>query len=167
MSLPIRSRYFVRPQDVPPYHPANHTGTVNRRLIGAGNVGANKVEGWGETTALDYEYQINEPTLARWFNDGTWSQSTLGLSWRTGITLYRNLANAKAALAEVRVEGQTDAAVNVSNYGGRLAYRQTLGRKWLLGEVYSGYDWPKSSPGEVRHSQLYGGVTLEILFGHY
>jgi quercetin dioxygenase-like cupin family protein len=44
MSLPIRSRYFVRPQDVPPYHPANHTGTVNRRLIGAGNVGANKVE---------------------------------------------------------------------------------------------------------------------------
>ena len=44
MSLPIRSRYFVRPQDVPPYHPANHTGTVNRRLIGAGNVGAASVE---------------------------------------------------------------------------------------------------------------------------
>jgi len=44
MSLPIRSRYFVRPQDVLPYHPANHTGTVNRRLIGAGNVGASKVE---------------------------------------------------------------------------------------------------------------------------
>jgi len=44
MSLPIRSRYFVRPQDVPTFHPANHTGTVNRRLIGAGNVGASKVE---------------------------------------------------------------------------------------------------------------------------
>lgn len=44
MSLPTRSRYFVRPQDVPPYHPVNHTGTVNRRLIGAGNVGATKVE---------------------------------------------------------------------------------------------------------------------------
>ena len=44
MSLPIPSRYFVRPQDVPPYHPANHTGTVNRRLIGAGNVGAAQVE---------------------------------------------------------------------------------------------------------------------------
>ncbi|MGH8730414.1 MAG: hypothetical protein ACREVF_01715 [Burkholderiales bacterium] len=126
-----------------------------------------KVEGWGETTALDYEYKINEPTLARWFNDGTWSQSTLGLSWRTGITLFRNLGNAKAALAEVRIEGQTDAAVNVSTYGERLAYRQTLGRKWLLGEVYTGYDWPKSSPGEVRHSQLYVGVTLEILFGHH
>jgi myo-inositol-1(or 4)-monophosphatase len=34
----------VRPQDVPSYHPANHTGTINRRLIGASNVGAAQVE---------------------------------------------------------------------------------------------------------------------------
>ena len=39
-----RSRYFVRAADVPPYHPANHVGTVNRRLIGAENVGARKLE---------------------------------------------------------------------------------------------------------------------------
>jgi quercetin dioxygenase-like cupin family protein len=38
------SRYFVRQQDVPAYHPANHTGTVNRRLIGAENVGAKHIE---------------------------------------------------------------------------------------------------------------------------
>ena len=40
----MRSCYFVRPDDVAPYHPANHTGTVNRRLIGRDNVGANGVE---------------------------------------------------------------------------------------------------------------------------
>ncbi len=39
-----RSRYFVRAQDVPGYHPANHVGTTNRRLIGAENVGARNVE---------------------------------------------------------------------------------------------------------------------------
>ena len=39
-----RSRYFVKAADVPPYQPANHTGTVNRRLIGAENVGARKLE---------------------------------------------------------------------------------------------------------------------------
>lgn len=39
-----QSRYFVRPQDVAPYHPANHTGTTNRRLIGRENVGARNVE---------------------------------------------------------------------------------------------------------------------------
>jgi quercetin dioxygenase-like cupin family protein len=38
------SRYFVRARDVPAYHPANHTGTVNRRLIGKDNVGARQVE---------------------------------------------------------------------------------------------------------------------------
>jgi uncharacterized RmlC-like cupin family protein len=39
-----RSRYFVRPEDVEAYHPANHTGTVNRRLIGPENVGAKNIE---------------------------------------------------------------------------------------------------------------------------
>jgi quercetin dioxygenase-like cupin family protein len=39
-----RSRYFVKAAEVPPYHPANHTGTVNRRLIGAHNVGAQQLE---------------------------------------------------------------------------------------------------------------------------
>ena len=40
----MRSPYVVRPGDVAPYHPANHTGTVNRRLIGRDNVGAKNVE---------------------------------------------------------------------------------------------------------------------------
>jgi mannose-6-phosphate isomerase-like protein (cupin superfamily) len=37
-------RHVVRPEEVPPYHPANHTGTVNRRLIGPETVGARNVE---------------------------------------------------------------------------------------------------------------------------
>ena len=40
----MRSPYFVRPEDVAQYHPANHTGTVNRRPIGRDNVGAKNVE---------------------------------------------------------------------------------------------------------------------------
>jgi quercetin dioxygenase-like cupin family protein len=44
MDQNARSRYFVREADVPPYHPANHTGTTNRRLIGAANVGAKQLE---------------------------------------------------------------------------------------------------------------------------
>jgi quercetin dioxygenase-like cupin family protein len=38
------SRFFVRGAEVPGYHPANHTGTTNRRLIGPDNVGAKGVE---------------------------------------------------------------------------------------------------------------------------
>jgi quercetin dioxygenase-like cupin family protein len=39
-----RRNYVVRGSEVPTYSPANHTGTVNRRLIGAETVGAKHVE---------------------------------------------------------------------------------------------------------------------------
>ena len=37
-------RYFINAAEVPAYHPANHTGTVNRRLISSETVGARHVE---------------------------------------------------------------------------------------------------------------------------
>ncbi len=37
-------KYLVRPSDVTPYSPANHTGTKNFRLIGPDTVGAKQVE---------------------------------------------------------------------------------------------------------------------------
>jgi mannose-6-phosphate isomerase-like protein (cupin superfamily) len=37
-------RYFIRAAEVSGYHPANHTGTLNKRLIGRETVGAKKVE---------------------------------------------------------------------------------------------------------------------------
>jgi mannose-6-phosphate isomerase-like protein (cupin superfamily) len=40
----VKSRYFVREDEVEPYDPANHTGTVNRRLIGPETVGAKQLE---------------------------------------------------------------------------------------------------------------------------
>jgi quercetin dioxygenase-like cupin family protein len=42
--MPNPSRYFVRAEDCTPYSPANHHGTVNRRLIGPETVGARQVE---------------------------------------------------------------------------------------------------------------------------
>jgi mannose-6-phosphate isomerase-like protein (cupin superfamily) len=38
------SRYVVRADQAAPYHPANHTGTTNRRLIGRDSVGATRLE---------------------------------------------------------------------------------------------------------------------------
>jgi quercetin dioxygenase-like cupin family protein len=40
----MAKRYFIRERDVPTYHPANHSGTTNRRLIGPETVGAKNVE---------------------------------------------------------------------------------------------------------------------------
>ena len=40
----MRSRYVLGLGDVPAYHPANHTGTTNHRLISSETVGARQVE---------------------------------------------------------------------------------------------------------------------------
>jgi mannose-6-phosphate isomerase-like protein (cupin superfamily) len=40
----VNRNYFIRHEDVAPYHPANHTGTVNRRLIGSETVGHTRIE---------------------------------------------------------------------------------------------------------------------------
>jgi mannose-6-phosphate isomerase-like protein (cupin superfamily) len=37
-------KYLIRPSEVKPYSPANHTGTRNFRLIGPETVGARQVE---------------------------------------------------------------------------------------------------------------------------
>ncbi len=38
------ARYFVRESDIEGYHPANHVGTLNKRLIGPKTVGARHLE---------------------------------------------------------------------------------------------------------------------------
>jgi len=40
----MAGRYFINAGDVEPYSPANHTGTVNRRLIGPETVGSESLE---------------------------------------------------------------------------------------------------------------------------
>jgi mannose-6-phosphate isomerase-like protein (cupin superfamily) len=40
----MEKRFVVRAGEAPGYHPANHTGTLNRRLIGRDTVGARNVE---------------------------------------------------------------------------------------------------------------------------
>ena len=40
----MQARYFVRAEEVPTYSPANHSGTLNRRLVGPSVTGAKHLE---------------------------------------------------------------------------------------------------------------------------
>jgi mannose-6-phosphate isomerase-like protein (cupin superfamily) len=40
----MKRKYFIHPDDVDGYHPANHIGTLNKRLIGPENAGARQLE---------------------------------------------------------------------------------------------------------------------------
>lgn len=44
MKADLHSNYFIREADIAGYHPANHTGTLNKRLIGPETVGAKQLE---------------------------------------------------------------------------------------------------------------------------
>ena len=124
-----------------------------------------RFDGFGETTALDFEAKLSEANLLRWSNNATWTQATERLDWRTGVALYRTLAANRAVVAEVAASGASKSAVDIANYGVRAAYRQTLGRPWLLGEIYVGQDYPKSVPEVARDRQFLAGLTVEVLFG--
>ena len=43
-SMTPAPRYFIREDEIDGYHPANHTGTLNKRLIGPETVGAKQIE---------------------------------------------------------------------------------------------------------------------------
>ncbi len=122
-------------------------------------------EGAGATTSLDFEAALKKDILFRWFNDATVSESTQLVQWLSGTSLYFDLGNRRAVQLQVTVNGDTGAPVDVANYGARLAYRRTLGPRWLFGEVYVGHDFPKSLPGVERLSQNFAGLRVEMRFG--
>jgi hypothetical protein len=119
-------------------------------------------EGWGETSQLDYETKLSERYFLRWYNTATWAQTTEGVSWNSGLPLYRTLRGGQVVVIEPNVNGQTGLPHAVSSYGVRGAYRQTLGRRWLFGEIYLGQDRVKSSPG--RDVQFFAGFIVELVF---
>ncbi len=119
-------------------------------------------QGWGETTQLDFEARLSEQYLFRWYNSATWSQVTEGVDWNAGFPLYRIFSGGRVVVVEPNLNGQTGLPHAVTSYGVRSAYRQTLGRPWLFGEIYVGEDWVKA-PGE-RDSQFFTGLILEVVF---
>lgn len=123
------------------------------------------IDGFGETTTLEYERFLSDPWLFRWTNSGTVSQITEGLSWQTAGHLWHALGPGRALQFTLGWSGQTAAEVDLQNYGYRLTYRQALGRPWLIGEIYGGHDFPRTLLATPRVPQAYLGAKIEIHYG--
>ena len=61
--------------------------------------------------------------------------------------------------------GQTDAPVPLHTYGAKLAYRQSVLRKWFIMECRTSISWPKDLPEQERKVSPGLGVGFEMLFG--
>jgi hypothetical protein len=124
------------------------------------------LDGFGETTTLDYENFLSGHWLFRWSNRATLSQVTDGLAWQTDAQLWHALSAERALQFTLGWRGESAAEVPLANYGYRLTYRQTLGRPWLVGELYGGTDFSREARDEPREIRFYAGAKLEIHYGH-
>ncbi|MEM9293226.1 MAG: hypothetical protein AAGD01_16205 [Acidobacteriota bacterium] len=122
-------------------------------------------EGWGSTTRLDWERIWDRGFLLRISNVGTVSDRAEGLRWNSWVTLYHRLSPRQALAYQLHYFAETDAAVPVSEYGGRMIYRRNMFRDWLFGEVQAGVIWPRDEPEETREAALLLGFAVEIKFG--
>ena len=124
------------------------------------------VEGFGETTLLDYEFILSRDWLLRWANSGTVSQVTQGMAWQTAGDLGHALSPTESLRFTLAWSGESAAPVRLGNYGYRLTYRKSLGRPWLVGEIYAGHDFRRSDPALARDIEAYGGASIEVHFGY-
>jgi hypothetical protein len=122
-------------------------------------------EGAGETTRLDLERIFDSTWLARYTVSGTRSQKSEGLRGYTSVLLLHAIAERRAVAFEVGADGQTEASVQLHDYGFKIAYRQGILRRWLIMEVRTSVDWPRDYIYQQRSASFGIGLAFEMLIG--
>ncbi|RUO77811.1 hypothetical protein [Idiomarina seosinensis] len=122
-------------------------------------------DGFGVAQRFDFEANVTDSILARWSALGTFAQETNGLRWSSSARAYKLYAEDKAMAVETWIEGQTDHAVPINDYGVRLLNRQRYLREWLFVETWVGYHRPRETVNEVRRGHWMLGLEIEIHFG--
>jgi len=122
-------------------------------------------EGAGETTRLDLERIFDSTWLARYTISGTRSQKSDGLRGYTSVLLLHGIADRRAIAFEAGLDGQTEASVQLHDYGFKIAYRQGILRRWLIMELRTSVDWPRDYIYQQRSASFGVGLGFEMLFG--
>jgi len=167
ISTPVRACGWSLPLD--PYlkgsyvyvHGASEEGLLSLRETGFWE----RVQGFGVTTRADVERIFDLRWFARWAGSVTFSEKSQGLSGWSAVDLMRGFASRRAIALEFEIDGQTDAAVPLHNYGAKFAYRQSVLRSWLIMEMRTSLSWPKDLVEQERRSSLGVGLGFEVLLG--
>ena len=124
-----------------------------------------RVQGFGLTARADIERIFDLRWFARWTGSVTFSEKSQGLSGWSAVDLMRRFASRRAIALEFEIDGQTDAPVPLHNYGAKLAFRQSVLRRWLILEMRTSLSWPKDLVQQERRSSLGVGLGFELLLG--
>jgi hypothetical protein len=122
-------------------------------------------DGAGETTRLDLERIFYGTWLARYTISATRSQMSQGLRGYTSALLLHGLPGRRAVAFEVGSDGQSEAPVQLHDYGFKAAYRQGILRRWLIMEIRTSVDWPRDYIYQRRTASFGVGIGFEMLLG--
>jgi hypothetical protein len=121
--------------------------------------------GFGVTTRFDLQKLINPGLLLSWTVSTTYAQRSYGWNSYSVFDVFFSYAESRALVFELDGDDITQAPVPIQDYGGRLAYRRSILRDWLILEVRTGVDWPKYYPWQHRELSPTVGIAFEMEFG--
>ena len=122
-------------------------------------------DGFGVTSRIDLERILEMRWLLRWTGSATLSQDSQGTRGYSSLLAMRGFPNRRAIALEIGFDGETDAPVPMHDYGAKVAYRQSILRRWLIMEIRTSVDWPRDFLYQHRDRSLGIGIGFEMLFG--
>lgn len=126
---------------------------------------------FGATTYIGYDWIPRRANLARVSAQGTVSEDTDGLKWKTYATLYHDLelwsGKPRGIAYQLLANGETAEDVPLREYGFLAVYREQMWREWFFTEASLGYSWIREELDEARAGGITVGFVFEIRFGDY
>jgi hypothetical protein len=121
-------------------------------------------DGFGTTSRLDWEWLPDRDRLVRWTGQGTVSQESDGVDWRTSVTAFRQMSRRTAIRSEVGAFGFTSPSFETEEYFVAFRYRRQFLRNWLFYELQPEHAWPLDLDTGNRRADWRFTLTLEVQF---
>lgn len=125
----------------------------------------NTREGLGLTAGIEYNRVLRPRLLFRLKESGTVSQKSEGVEWISAAILYQKLEHERGISWQAFVRGRTDADEPLREYGLRSVLQFPVFTRRLIGEVLTGYSWPRTDPELQREGSYQLGAGVKLLFG--
>ncbi|MCC5871739.1 MAG: hypothetical protein JJU22_05025 [Gammaproteobacteria bacterium] len=140
-------------------------GLTDRTLMRATqSVFWQREDGFGTVSRLDWEWLQSRDGLLRWTGQGTYSEGSSGVDWRSSVIAFRQLDTRSALRGEIGSFGYTRPRFEVEEYFVALRYRRQFLRRWLYYELQPEHAWPLDEDTGSRRSDWRFSLTLEVQF---
>ena len=128
-----------------------------------------KEDGYGTTTNLIYDHQLNQDYLATFAAEATILKDTEFWENVASSTLFKKIAPQTGIALRTYIKHQSgnSSIVDVPEYGVSISYQKPFLKPWLILNTRLENRWVHDENDEPRESYAKLGVQLEMEFGKY